>query len=205
MTVSDTKIFLLNLMELCVTVFRGPDEATWSAMATSGLPDLLDRVQGIPGFPAGPVKGLAEGLSNCRLAGDFAVLETEYVRLFIAGPGGIPAPLYESCHQKTEPRTMGQSALSMRSRLSDAGLEITLASNEPPDHLTIELEYLFYLLSEGWFGAPAQAEKGRDFAAKVMLPWVRRFRHKLAAADPHPVFLHTADICLALLETIPAA
>ncbi|MCJ2165397.1 MULTISPECIES: molecular chaperone TorD family protein [unclassified Pseudodesulfovibrio] len=202
MTVSDTKTFLLNLVELCVTVFRGPDADTWSKMADSGLPELLDRVQGIPGFPAAPVRGLAKALSDCRRTGGFSPLETEYVRLFIACPGGVPAPLYQSCHQDTQPRTMGQSALDMQSRLDEAGLEISLPSNEPPDHLTIELEYLFFLLSEEWFRDASRAGRGIDFASTVMLPWVRRFRNAVAAADPHPVFLHTADIAVVMLEAL---
>lgn len=205
MAVSDTNIFLLDLIELCVAVFRGPDAKTWSELATSGLPDLLDRVQGIPGFPAAPIQGLSDALSTPLKTGDFAPLETEYVRLFIAGPGGIPAPLYQSCHLDTRPRTMGQSALDMRSRLEGAGLEISLPSNEPPDHLTIELEYLYHLLSEGWSKDPALAASGSNFARLIMLPWVGRFRHKLAEADPHPAFLCAADVCLALLEAVGRA
>ena len=154
MCLSMSKLFLLNLMELGVTVFRGPDEGVWAELATHALPELLDRVQKISTFPAGPVRELADTLASRAHADDFSPLETEYVRLFIAGPGGIPAPLYESCHQETESRTMGRSALAMRDRLDQAGLVISLDSNEPPDHLTLELEYPSISAPENGPGRP---------------------------------------------------
>lgn len=201
MTLSDTKIHLLNCLELCVAIFRGPDSETWSDLASNGVPHLLDAVQGFSGPTVDPLRGLAAALEG---APGHEELESEYVRLFIAGPGGIPAPLYESCHLDDRPRTMGEPALAMRDRLDAAGLEVSLDSNEPPDHLTIELEYLFTLLAEGWSSRPETAAQGADFAGQVMLPWVRRFRDALAGADPHPVFGCAADLCVGTLEAISA-
>ena len=101
---------------------------------------------------------------------------------------------------------MGQSALDMRDRLAASGLAVDLASNEPPDHLSIELEYLYHLLATGWSeNDPSLAAQGVEFAETVMLPWVRRFRDALAKADPHPVFLAVADIALAALAFVPDA
>jgi TorA-specific chaperone len=201
MSVSHSKILLLNLMELCAAVFRGPDEQGWRELATHGLPELLGRVQDFPALAAAPVERLSAALAPYAEAGDFSPLETEYVRLFIAGPGGVPAPLYESCHDGTG-RTMGKSALAMRDRLAAAGLEISLSSNEPPDHLALELGYLFHLCAGGWTGEPALADEAARFAGEVMAPWVRRFREALAGADPDPVYLAAADAALALLSAV---
>ncbi|MEZ7198393.1 TorD/DmsD family molecular chaperone [Pseudodesulfovibrio karagichevae] len=205
MSISQSKIVLLNLMELCAAVFHGPDEQGWRELATHGLPELLGRVQNFPGLPAEPLERLHRALAPHADAGDFSPLEAEYVRLFIAGPGGVPAPLYESCHQGGAPRTMGHSALAMGDRLAEAGLEISLPSNEPPDHLALELEYLFHLCAEGWTDDPALADKAVRFAGEVMLPWVGCFRDRLAWADPDPVFPAVADIALALLGAVAGA
>ena len=198
---SQSHLLLLSLVELSVIVFRGPDAEGWAGLTEHGVPELLARVQKNPAVSPVPVSGLAHALSQLP-GGDYQSLETEYVRLFIAGSGGVPVPLYESCHQGDLPRTMGQSALDMQSRLSEAGLELSLESNEPSDHLTIELEYLFYLLSEGWTGREDFAARGVEFAGAVMLPWVRCFRDDLADADPHPVFRHAAEIAVDTLEAI---
>jgi TorA-specific chaperone len=202
MSISQSNIVLLNLMEVCAAVFRGPDEQGWRELATLGVPDLLGRVQNFPALPAAPLESLNAALAPYAEAGGFSPLETEYVRLFIAGPGGVPAPLYESCHQDGAQRTMGQSALDMRDRLAEAGLEISLPSNEPPDHLALELEYLFHLCAEGWTNDPALADKAALFAGEVMAPWVRRFRGQLAGAGPDPVYLAAADAAVALLEAV---
>jgi len=90
--------------------------------------------------------------------------------------------------------------------LAASGLAVDLDSNEPPDHLAIELEYLYHLLATGWSGDdPTPAAQGGEFAATVMLPWVRRFRDALAGADPHAVFLAAADLVVASLESVPRA
>ena len=204
MPIADSKIVLLKAVELCVAVFRGPGAPLWAAMTDSGVPELLSSVQHYSGFPAGPLSRLRKGLRGC--AGDYGILETEYVRLFIAGPGGVPAPLYASCHLGGGSRTMGRPALDMRDRLAAAGLAVDLDSNEPPDHLAIELEYLYHLLASGWTGDdPAPAVQGVEFATTVMRPWVRRFRDTLAKADPHPVFLAAADLVVGVLESVPHA
>lgn len=201
MSISQSKLHLLNVLELCVTVFRGPNAEEWANLAKVGVPELLASVQKNPDAFLAPVQRLSQ-LSTSLSDEDIAVLETEYVRLFIAGSGGIPAPLYESCHLATTPRTMGQSALDMQTRLQEAGLEISLDSNEPADHLTIELEFLFYLLSEGWFGQNEQAVQGVEFAESIMLPWVRHFRDALNKANPHPIFTCIADLTVATLEAV---
>ncbi|WP_319541149.1 molecular chaperone TorD family protein [uncultured Pseudodesulfovibrio sp.] len=201
MSISESKLHILKLLELCVTIFRGPNADEWSTLATVGVPELIVRVQKNSDTLLAPIQKLNQLLTDITDE-KTSVLETEYVRLFIAGPGGIPAPLYASCHLGTTPRTMGQSALDMQNRLQQAGLEISLDSNEPADHLTIELEFLFYLLSEGWFNQSEQADQGIEFAESVMLPWVRRFRDALNTASPHPVFACAADITVAMLEAV---
>ena len=77
-------------------------------------------------------------------------LETTYVRLFISGKGGIRVPLYQSCHAFDGAPLMGPSAVRMQRRIEAVGLSLTgNASCEPPDHLAVELEYLYFLLERG--------------------------------------------------------
>lgn len=201
MITSEERVFLLNAIELCVAIFRGPDSDGWAAVVGSALPEMLSHAPHDAGNLTASLKNLQESLPGLPV--DASGLETAYVSLFIAAGGGVAAPLYQSCHMGGKPRTMGESALAMRARLENAGLEIALASNEPADHLSIELEYLYHLLSTGWAeNEPALIHEGANFAGTVMLPWVRAFREKLAAADPHPVYLHATDIVLTALEDV---
>ncbi|NDV20468.1 hypothetical protein GO013_13715 [Pseudodesulfovibrio sp. JC047] len=201
MSISPSQIYILNLLELCVTIFRGPNSTGWTQLAHAGVPELLRHVQQNPESLKLPIQELGNTLISPKKA-DTAELETEYVRLFITSPNGVPAPLYASCHLDTTPRTMGQSAVDMQARLHQAGLEIAMASNEPADHLTIELEYLYTLLAQGWSASPQDIRDSKDFARATMLPWVRTFRTALLSAHPHPVFEHAGNLLVAVLEIV---
>ncbi len=206
LTIADTRqqVFLLNLIELAATIFRGPDSSAWSGIIATGLPQLLQQAPQDAPHLSEALEKLQSALPNPHESGDpLTLLETEYVRLFIASRGGVIAPPYESCHMAEAPRIMGDAALSMRSRLGKCGLEIALDSNEPPDHLAIELEYLYHLLATAWTdNNPAQETKARAFARLEMLPWVRRFRQALVKGEPHSAYLASADLAVAALEAV---
>lgn len=195
------QVFLLNAIELVVAVFRGPSQAGWQGLFETGLPELGGQVPS-------RFAHLTAILDNLQDAapGDpdkLDDLETEYVRLFIAASGGVAAPLYESCHTEAAPRVMGQSALAMRQRLADAGLEVTGPTNEPPDHLAVELEYLYHLLATAWARNDGQAEAlGLAFAREVLRPWVGRFVQALERGRPHPVYAAAAALLLGLLDSL---
>lgn len=202
-TDQDLRVACLNTIELGAVVFRGPDTDGWTALFEVGLPELMGHLPEGLGHLTDSLRRLQDSRPGLSETEPHAILETEYVRLFIAGAGGVVAPLYESCHLGDAPRIMGDPALSMRSRLGACGLEVALDSNEPPDHLSIELEYLYHLLATGWTEGKSDLEKqARDFSRMDMLPWVRRFREALSRGDAHPVYLAAADLVVTVLETV---
>lgn len=203
-TDTDERVFFLSGVELATVIFRGPDAVGWSGIIETGLPELLSRAPRSAAHLTAILHKLQQSLPEASiLPRGLEALETEYVRLFIAGAGGVVAPLYESCHQDGAPRVMGDSALVMQNRLVEAGLAVSTESNDPPDHLAIELEYLYHRLGRAWIDDEAdQEDEARSFARQEMLPWLRRFRQALAGGEPHPVYLHAADFTVALVETI---
>ncbi len=201
-TETNERVFTLNVIELLAAIFRGPDTDGWKAIFTAGLPELLTQVPEEPRHLTPSLQDLQDSTPS-KSDFDNSILETEYVRLFIAGRGGVIAPLYESCHLREAPRIMGDAALSMRSRLGAAGLEISLDSNEPPDHISIELEYIYHLLSTGWTtNDPTLEAKAQEFARCDMLPWVNRFTTTLEQGAPHPIYLNAAKLTEEILQLI---
>ncbi|WP_158946633.1 TorD/DmsD family molecular chaperone [Pseudodesulfovibrio cashew] len=200
----DEQIFLLNVIELLAALFRTPDSAGWAAIRDTGLPALAARAPIRTGQLTDTLEKLQGALdSSENTIGIIDELLSEQVRLFVAGRGGVVAPPYESCHRPGESGVMGEAALSMRSRLAEAGLEVALPSNEPPDHLSLELEYLHHLLSTAWAEQDGTREaEALAFSGETMLPWVARFRDALLEGTPHPVFTHAADLAVALLEEL---
>ncbi len=202
--ISDTseRIFLLNTIEFAAAIFRGPDRDGWEGIISVGLPQLIASSNRQSPVVTGILKKMQAALSN-DIPNQLALLLTEYERLFT--DIGTPAvvPLYEAGHLEERSRIRNESALSMCSRLINAGLDIPLNSSEPPDHLSIELEYLYHRLATSWSEANPEIEsRAREFARCTMLPWLRRLRRNLALVSPHPVYLGIADLTVAILETI---
>ena len=125
------------------------------------------------------LKHLLEGFTDP--ASLFAYLEQGYVRLFVNAREGIAAPLYASCYaEKADPHLMGAAAVRMRKTLAELGVCTRDDVGEPPDHLSIELEVLYYLLMQS--KGPdhrAGAKQAADFAAESMIPWVQAFHLRL--------------------------
>lgn len=197
----DERIFTLNVIELLAAIFRGPDAGGWDAIFTNALPDLLSRTpQGLEDI-TDSLRSLQDSRPQ-KSESPADELETEYVRLFVAGRGGVVAPLYESCHQVDSPRVMGDTALAMRTRLDAAELEVSLDSNEPPDHLSIELEYLYYQLGTAWREGNITKEQDARAFARDMLVWVSRFNDGLTQGEPHPTYRYAGSLAVQLLKHI---
>ena len=145
---------------------------------------------------------------NASFAGEdeiFQYLEQAYVRLFI-NSDGIIAPLYASCYAAgrapgEDAPLMGPPAVSMKERFESKGLSLGDHIHEPPDHLSIELEYVYFLLEKGWSDDDtALKDEAVFFAGEIMLPWVIKFQERLVTIETECRFyrLTTAILCAVL-------
>ena len=105
-------------------------------------------------------------------------LETDYVHFFINDREGILTPLYDSCygvdHHSREGQLMGKPEREMRERFSEVGLAMANSVNEPADHISLELEYLFFLLDRGLqMEDPDLISEAALFSRDFMLPWIK--------------------------------
>jgi len=196
-----TRIFLLSAIECAAAVFRGPDREGWTALASQGLPELLGQPPAAAPHATAALQKLQRALDP-KFTPDVDTLESEYVRLFVTGPGGAVAPPYESCHQETTPRTMGQPAHDMQQRLAAHSLALDLPSNEPPDHAAIELELLYHLLATAWTGNRPELESEAQTFARTITPWLGRFHAALENGNAHPAYLAAAELALAVAREL---
>ena len=126
-------------------------------------------------------------------------LEECYVRLFISAKGGITAPLYESCYEFEGAPLMGRAATEMKERFEAQGMSVADNVQEPPDHLSIESEYLYFLLDKGWDEQDdALVAEGSAFAAETVLPWVSKLHERLASEKQ----CHFYPLMVSILEDI---
>ncbi|MEW6188463.1 MAG: molecular chaperone TorD family protein [Thermodesulfobacteriota bacterium] len=135
-------------------------------------------------------------------------LEENYVRLFISDRQGIKTPLYASCYEGDDPKEktplMGQAARAMMERFYSRGLGLAEDLGEPPDHLSIELEYLYYILEKGWEeDNELLLQEASSFSTEVMLPWVRKFRQGLTSMEKeNPFYLPIATLLCGILQFV---
>jgi TorA maturation chaperone TorD len=193
--------------------FWGPEPDTCRAMRQGDWLRPLRRLStAFACEPADAVKRL-EALISSHADADalFEHLETDYVSLFVSNRGGICAPLYQSCYDDAERpghpgMLMGPSAAAMQVRLKSAGLTLDSRLAHPPDHLAVELEYLYFVLNK-WrqSGDAAYLGQASTFAGDVMLPWVRQLREKLSVQVQDLFYPLLSSLTVCLLEFVSDA
>ena len=178
----DQKQALLDALQTLSVIFWGPDLEKCQKM--------LEEVFFHPFEEIGKVMNYEphDALNKLKLViADFSDanylyhhLEESYIRLFISSRDGIVAPLYQSCYEYENAPLMGNSAMMVKKLFESKGLSLANDINEPPDHLSIELEYLFFLLEKGWREKDKMLiTSAGSFASEVMLPWIDKFRVRL--------------------------
>ena len=130
-----------------------------------------------------------------------------YIRLFIVNKEGINTPLFHSCYglegTKVGGALMGEPAMKMQAYFGEVGMALDESINEPPDHLAIELEYLYFLL-EKW-----QKNRQDDFlnrasqyARTFMLPWVVELDRRLTVDAMDSFYPLLVSILVFILELV---
>lgn len=176
----------IDVLDLCAEIFQGPDQESYPTLLGRELPDLASRAADCGSPLAAKLASLAQAASSMAFRQDISAsladLESTYITLFINARDGIQASLYESCHTPDGGRLMGPPAETMGELLAQAGLTLAEGLAEPPDHLSIELEYLAFVLTEALDGDnPALSILARDFAQQVLPAW-RRWADALETA-----------------------
>ena len=209
LTASDWEAWL-NGLALLAQCFWSPEPELIADLSSGQAQADLDRLTGLigrSGDPAGPA-GRGDEVGSIReyvsaagadLAGD---LEQAYIRLFGAIRGGLVAPPYQSCYEG-QGLLMGRPAEMMAARLAAAGIDLSGRTDEPPDHLAVELEYLFIIL-EAAVGSDDQAglAEAARFARIEMAPWLARFAARLADESGAGFYPAAARLALEAVEFI---
>ena len=200
---------LLEAIRGTCKVFWGPDRQMSEKMLQHSFFHAFEKLSRLPSFSAyDTIKEIRSSLKSFSDADAlYYHLEEAYVRLFISHQQGIQAPLYESCYADTESGEiaplMGEPAVAMKQRFQEKGLSIGSDIHEPPDHISIELEYLYFLLEKGWRESDFRLiDEATAFAAQIMLPWVSKLQNRLTEEDQCRLYPLVVSILLSILDQI---
>ena len=125
--------------------------------------------------------------------------QVEYVRLFDYRP---PCKIYESAHVKLKGDNPAQLYLLIEGCYEQFGLVMSETFKDPPDHLSIELEFMHFLAHKEaralQAGSENEVEKylqaQRDFSANHITQWVPEFCDCLTKKARHDFYRHLGEV-----------
>jgi len=140
-------------------------------------------------------------------------LKVEYARLFI-GPGRPAVQPYETFYDEASISSgrplliVSPAAMTVEQAYREAGLALPKALQEPPDHIAIELEFLYYLSkkeSDGWatgdnVGAKKWRRRELAFIDGHIGRWGQQFCGKVEAESQHSFYRAIAHFGNALIR-----
>lgn len=199
---SEQQDLILEALRLYIHIFWSSGESRdWNAL----IQDCLHMSRSFKAILPDSAQALEKEVNRLSMALDpeelSRTMESSFIRLFVSSTGGIAAPLYHSCYHEPDGLLMREPAREMDKLLDMAGLELETCSREPGDHLCIELEYLFFLLSSLRRSTDQDLHRlTREFAQDFMLPWICRWSRAISGDDESKVFYQLGVMLTEIIE-----
>ena len=167
------------------------------------LPDE-ELVQALNGLPESDSE-FYSGLAHVADVEDVSSLRKDYSKLFI-GPYKLLAPPYGSIYLEGQNSVMGESTVDALYQYKREGIEVRL--KEAPDHIAIELEFMFFLISkelEGIRGsnlsdAEAFQKKQKAFLEVHLGRWVSQFADQVEAHAQTDFYKNLANLTKSFVQ-----
>ena len=113
---------------------------------------------------------------------DLEAFKVEFSRLFV-GPYEMPAAPYGSVYLEEGRKMMGDSTLDVKIRYREAGLNTAKTFKDAPDHISAELEFMYYLIFkeiEAFSKSDTETaidfiQKQKSFLEDHLMFWVPQF------------------------------
>lgn len=188
-------------------LFLPPEQQrlSWLRVASGELRAYHDELAGLAFF--GPWQRLLEALGELGEEG-LPRLAQEYVRLFSVNPSGAPCFPYESCYVETDDQAAGWVSVHLQHTYRQAGLTVSPALHESPDHVAVELELMGYLCgqeSEAWERAASDdairnLQQQRMFLGVHLARWFTIFARQVQATAGEPLYALAAEAADAFIH-----
>ena len=115
---------------------------------------------------------------------DLTDLQVEYAKLFV-GPFYVLAPPYSSIYLHQGRIVYGESTLAALDMYNDAGINLSDEYKDLPDHISAELEFIYYLyVSYREKGDENYLYQIKSFVNKHLKKWTPLFAKKIVESEP---------------------
>jgi DMSO reductase family type II enzyme chaperone len=141
--------------------------------------DLAEMLKSVCPEVARPSRQLE---SICKHDCEIEQIKVDYARLFV-GPYTLLAPPYGSVYLEGQHRVMGNSTLDVMKGYMEVGLSISEDFRDAPDHISAELEFMYYLVLKeieaiaggDYTIASDYLEKQKCFLENHLGVWISKF------------------------------
>ncbi len=166
-------------------------------------PELAQKLETLELNMANGCVAAVEFIQNMRDAFDVAssldLLKVDFSKLFV-GPYKLFAAPYGSVYLDGERKIMGDSTLDVKNRYREAGLDTAKNFKDAPDHISAELEFMYYLIFkeiEAFANSdPATAigyvQKQKSFLEEHLMVWVPEFANSIIDYAENPFYPNLA-------------
>ncbi len=170
---------------------------------------LFENLVTLLGPVCASAKSNAQKLAKAFVAYPEEDLLVEYSRLFV-GPNELLAPPYGSVYLEEGGRVMGKTTLAVRKMYGEAGLSLDNDVKQPDDHISLELEFMYYLihkeLEAGEKGNIEQSGQWRNqqklFLVSYLAPWVPAFAERIRQGTGNRFYTSLADCLEAYVKCV---
>lgn len=148
------------------------------------------------------LKSVTEKLVACLKTynSELNELQVEYSRLFI-GPFHLYAAPYSSIYLDKQVLVMGESTQQAIDFYVKAGLDPSDENKEPPDHISTELEFMYFLLFQKVVKKEDDSFKmSISFLEKHLCHWVPLFTKRIMESSENIVYLELSKLLDAFIQ-----
>ncbi|MCH7611735.1 MAG: molecular chaperone TorD family protein [Candidatus Marinimicrobia bacterium] len=183
---NDQLVNRANIYKLLADCFKYPEDSLESTLKL--LKSATVNYDDVMGTSAEKL------VDNFKLNTFLKELQIEYSRLFV-GPFQLDAPPYSSVYLDKQGLVMGESTQQAIEFYVKAGLDPALEIHEPPDHIRVELEFMYYLLFQKVMdGNNRFLDISYKFMETHLIHWVFTFTNKIKDCTESKFYIRLAEL-----------
>ena len=144
-----------------------------------------------------------------KAGADLEPFKVDFSKLFV-GPYQLSAAPYGSVYLEGQRKMMGNSTLDVKNRYREAGLDIAKTFKDAPDHISAELEFMYYLIfkeiealaNSNIETALGYVQKQKSFLEDHLMAWVPEFAKNIIENAQNPFYANLAKATETFLKEI---
>jgi TorA maturation chaperone TorD len=174
-------------------------------------PGLTEKLENLEYAIASVCEPVVERVQSMRkefeASTNLESLKIDYSKLFV-GPYKLFAAPYGSVYLDGERKIMGNSTLDVKKRYHKAGLDTAKNFKDAPDHITAELEFIYYLIFkeiEAFSNSDTEEaigfiQKQKSFLEDHLMAWVPEFANNIIEYAQETFYPNLAKITATFLK-----